>query len=63
MSSLCLYLQHALQLTHQNEVLQNEIDLLKKQITFRDEFIEVSYCGGEGEREREREREREGENG
>ena len=33
--------QQVLQLRHQNEALENEIDLLKKQITFRDEFIEV----------------------
>ena len=36
-----MFLQQVLQLRHQNEVLENEIDLLKKQITFRDEFIEV----------------------
>ena len=34
-------LQQVLQLKHQNEALENEIDLLKKQVTYRDEFIEV----------------------
>ena len=43
----CVYgtlLQAVLQLRHQSEALQNEIDMLKKQITFRDEFIEVGPC-------------------
>ena len=43
-SCSCGFIQQVIHLKHQESVLQKENDLLKQQIRFRDEFIEVCQC-------------------